>query len=174
MLFYNDNKFLSHWAELTTPMTNLRPGKWYNIGPRRSRRCWARTSCSSRRHSRTEWSFRPLSHSATTSRSSSTRSTRFKIHHVLCNWVFVWVTDKKPVQYWFIKAQSTNILVKLGFSSDGNFWQTDKQSSSLTSEQTDTQSSGSKFQQNSWQKFQFNTDLVDLRHRYLYRNRWHY
>jgi hypothetical protein len=38
-------------------------------------------------------------------------------------------------------------LVKLGFSSDGNFWQTGKQSSGLTYEQTAMQYSGSNFQQ---------------------------
>jgi hypothetical protein len=38
-------------------------------------------------------------------------------------------------------------LVKLVFSSAGDFWQTDGQSGGLTSEQTDRQSSGSNFQQ---------------------------
>jgi hypothetical protein len=37
-------------------------------------------------------------------------------------------------------------FVQLGFSSDGNFWRADQKSSGLTSEWTDTQSSGSNFQ----------------------------
>ncbi len=39
-----------------------------------------------------------------------------------------------------------------------SFWQTGKESS------------GSNFQQSNWQKVQFNTDLLDQSHEYLYRN----
>ncbi len=60
-----------------------------------------------------------------------------------------------------------NFLVELGFSSNGNLWWTDKQSSGLTLEQTALQSSSSNFQRNNWQKVQFNTDLLKQRHRYL-------
>ncbi len=42
--------------------------------------------------------------------------------------------------------------MKLRFSSDGNFWQTDKQSSGLTSEWTASQFSGSNFQWSNRQK----------------------
>ncbi len=53
-----------------------------------------------------------------------------------------------------------------------NFWQTDKQSSGLTSEQTAAQSSGSNFQWSNWQKVQFDTDLLKWKHSYLYRKWW--
>ncbi len=59
----------------------------------------------------------------------------------------------------FTKMCKQCVLVKLGFSLNGNFWQTDKQYSGLTSEQTALQSSGSNFQQSNWQKVQFNTDF---------------
>jgi len=63
----------------------------------------------------------------------------------------------------------SDIFVLLDFSSDSNFWLTDKQSSGLTYEQTALQSSGSNFQCSNWQKVQFNTDLLKQKHGYLYR-----
>ncbi len=83
-------------------------------------------------------------------------------------------SDKPTVGNYKRTPYPLRILVQLGFSCDGNFWQTDKQSSGLTFEQTDTQPSGSKFQQSNCQKVQFNPDLLDQRHRYLYRNGWRY
>ncbi len=47
---------------------------------------------------------------------------------------------------WTYGQYYKHIFVQLGYSCDGNFWQSDKQSSGLTFEQTDMQSSGSNFQ----------------------------
>ncbi len=68
-----------------------------------------------------------------------------------------------------------NTLVQLGLSSDGtSSGGLTKQYSGLTFEQTALQSSGSNFQQINWQKVQFNADLLNQGHEYLYRNWWHY
>ncbi len=64
------------------------------------------------------------------------------------------------------------ILVKLSFSLWTLLFSRLWHSLVAGTEQTNRQSSGSNFQWSNWQKVQFNTDLLEQRHGYLYRNQW--